>query len=259
MISESPGTPPVEEASPPAQSKQPGSKYEFKGHENIVWDFVFLHDNIHIVSGSADGTMRKWSCDTGLAVGEPWNGQGGRIYALALSPDGKKIACGRGDGSVQQWNTEGKMIEGIWTGHNGGVRSLSWSPSGDHIASGSNDGRILIRKAGSGDVEVGPIESKQVWVLALAYSPSGDRIASGGSNKTICIWDSKTGQLVVGPIEGLGTSVSVGSVVVGQHQITSPTPVVPSAQEAKGALRAPFWLPGLGFILIVIVTVPSAQ
>lgn len=59
MISESPGTAPVEEDSPPVQSKQPGSKYEFEGHENIVWDFVFLHDNIHVVSGSADGTMRK--------------------------------------------------------------------------------------------------------------------------------------------------------------------------------------------------------
>lgn len=100
------------------------------------------------------------------------------------------------------------MIEGIWTGHTGGVRSLSWSPSGDNIASGSNDGTILIRKAGSGDVEVEPIESKQAWVLALAYSPSGDRIASGGSNKTLCIWDSKTGQLVVDPVEGLGTSVT---------------------------------------------------
>ncbi|KAG2336184.1 WD40 repeat-like protein [Suillus weaverae] len=149
--------------------------------------------------------MRKWNCDTGLLVGEPWSGEGGTIHALALSPDGKTIACGREDGSVQRWDTDGKMIEGIWTGHRDLVRSLSWSANGDHIASGSEDGTILIRKVvESGEIEVGPIETEQGGVLALAYSPSGDKIASGGKNQTICIWDSKTGELVVEPIEDLG-------------------------------------------------------
>src|SRR6267154_3368983 len=93
----------------PAQSKRPIPKHEFEGHEEDIESFVFLHDNVHIVSGSLDGTMRKWSCDTGLVVGEPWKGDGGMIRALALSPDGKTIACGRA-GSVQRWNTDGEMI-----------------------------------------------------------------------------------------------------------------------------------------------------
>ncbi|OAX41666.1 hypothetical protein K503DRAFT_659601, partial [Rhizopogon vinicolor AM-OR11-026] len=61
------------------------------GNERAVREFVFLHDNMHIVSGSLDGTMRKWDCDTGLLVGEPWKGKGGSIYALALSQDGRTI------------------------------------------------------------------------------------------------------------------------------------------------------------------------
>jgi WD40 repeat protein len=96
------------------------------------------------------------------------------------------------------------MSEGVWMGHSDGVRSVSWSPSGGHIASGSKDGKILIRKAGSGEVEVGPIETAQDWVYSLAYSPLGDRIAAGGSNHTICIWDSNTGELLVGPTRDLG-------------------------------------------------------
>ncbi|KAG1817693.1 WD40-repeat-containing domain protein [Suillus subaureus] len=149
--------------------------------------------------------MRKWNYNTGLLVGEPWSGEGGAIHALALSPDGKTIACGREDGSVQRWDTDGKMIKGVWTGHKELVRSLSWSPSGDHIASGSEDGTILIRKVvESGEIKAGPIETGQGGVLALAYSPSGDKIASGGKNQTICIWDSETGELVVEPIEDLG-------------------------------------------------------
>ncbi|OAX34428.1 WD40 repeat-like protein [Rhizopogon vinicolor AM-OR11-026] len=190
----------LEEASFPAQSKRPTPKHKLQGHERDIWSFVFLHDNIHIVSGSWDGTMRKWDCDTGLLVGEPWVGVGGDIYAMALSPDGNMIACGREDGSVQRWDTDGKIMEGVWKGHSGRVESLSWSPSGGRIASGADDETILIRNAESGEVEVGPIETKQGWVYSLAYSPSGDKIASGGYN-TICIWDSNTGELLVGPIK----------------------------------------------------------
>ncbi|KAG2030545.1 WD40-repeat-containing domain protein [Suillus americanus] len=145
--------------------------------------------------------MRKWNCDTGLVVGEPWKGEGGGIYAMALSPNGKTIACGREDGTIQRWTTNGEMVECVWTGNGKKVWSLSWSPNGKQIASGSEDGTILIRKVKSGKIKVGPIETKQDIVRSLAYAPSGKRIASGGGNKTICIWNKKTGELVVGPVE----------------------------------------------------------
>jgi len=190
-------------ALPMQQPKRPTAKHKFKGHKKTIWSFVFLHDNVHIVSSSEDGTMRKWNYDTGLLVGEPWKGKGGLILALALSPDGKTIACGRKDGDVQRWGMDGKMMEDVWMGHSNCVRSLSWSPSGNHIASGSYDGTILIRRAQDGNVEVNPIQTKQRRVYSLAYSPSGDRIASAGDN-TICIWDSNTGGLLVGPIKDLG-------------------------------------------------------
>jgi WD40 repeat protein len=186
----------------------PPPKHEFDGHQGDIWSFVFLHDNVHIVSGSWDGTMCKWDCDTGLLVGEPWKGEGGRILALELSPDGRTIACGTEDGSVQRWNTDGKMIEGVWKGHSGCVRSLSWSPGRSHLASGSEDETILIRKVESGEIAVDYIETNQGWVYSLAYSPSGDRIASGGENGTICIWDSNTGEFIVRLIEDLGNIVT---------------------------------------------------
>ncbi|KAG2335955.1 WD40 repeat-like protein [Suillus weaverae] len=200
-----------EEASTVAQWEEPILKHKFEGHEEMIRCFVFLHDNVHIVSGSEDGTLCKWNCDTGLVVGEPWKVEGGRVYALALSPDGNIIACGREDGSVQLWTMDGVIKDvQVWTGRSGWVQSLSWSPSGSHIASGSHNGTILIRAAESGKVEVGPIKtnSKQDYVRALAYSPSGERIASDGDNETICIWSTKTGKLVVGPIQGLGDSVT---------------------------------------------------
>jgi len=89
--------------------------------------------------------MRKRDCETGHLIGEPWKGER-YILAIALSPDGKTIACGRSDGSVEWWDTNGQMKEDIWTGHSDRVESLSWSPSGGHLASGSNDEQLLFEK-----------------------------------------------------------------------------------------------------------------
>jgi len=124
MSSESPTKPGLDEASTPAQPERPPPKHIFEGHEGQIWSFIFLHDNVHIVSGSWDDTMRKWDCETGLLVGEPWQGNGELILALALSSDGKTIACGRSDGSLQRWNTDGEMSERVWMGHRDFVESV---------------------------------------------------------------------------------------------------------------------------------------
>jgi WD40 repeat protein len=168
----------------PEESQGPTPKHKFEGHQNNVSSFVFLHDNVHIVSSSRDGTIRKWNCETGLPIGEPWEAGRG-IWALALSPNGKIFACGREDGKIQLWNTDGKMIRRISTGHSDTVRSLAWSHSGGHIASGFSDGTILFQKVNKGEFDMRPIETKQGVVCSLAYSPSGDRIVSGG-DKSIC-------------------------------------------------------------------------
>ncbi|OAX41299.1 WD40 repeat-like protein [Rhizopogon vinicolor AM-OR11-026] len=205
-MSQLPANTTPEETASPMQSKTP-AKRTFEGHKHIISSFVFLHDNDHVVSGSWDGRSCKWNCDTGCLVGNPRKKKGGRILALALSPNGKTIACGREDGSVERWSTDEKKSQGMWAGHSDSVQALSWSPTGGHIASGSDDGTILIREAESGKVEVGPINTNQGYVWSLAYSPLGERIASGGYNSTICVWDSNTGELLVGPIQNLGNTV----------------------------------------------------
>jgi len=188
-----------------SQSTAMAINHTFEGHQDTIQSFVFLHDNIHIVSGSLDGTMRKWDFESGLLVGETW-GLKSWVLVLALSPDGKTIACGRRDGSVERWDTNGRMKSDIWTSHSDGVESLSWSPSGVHLASGSRDKTILVRNVESGAVEVGPIKAKgAVW--NIAYSPLGDRIASTENNR-ICIRDSHTGERLVGPITGLRRNVT---------------------------------------------------
>jgi WD40 repeat protein len=194
------------------QPNLPTPKHEFQVYQQRTSSFVFLHDNVHIVSGAGNGTMHKWDCKTGLLVGKPWERKSRGIGVLALSPDGKTIACsGMYDRIIQRWNTDGEIVKGIWTDDSDHVQSLSWSPCGGRLASGSMDGIILIRNAKNEeeDIEVGPIKTNQGWIYALAYSPLGDKIASGGSKETICIWDANTGELLQGPIDDLGSVFSI--------------------------------------------------
>ncbi|KAG1728503.1 WD40-repeat-containing domain protein [Suillus paluster] len=116
-------------------------------------------------------------------------------------------ACGRADGSVQRWNTEGEMMEGRWKGHSKAVWSLSWSPGGGHLASGSSDGTILIRKVETGKVEVGPIKTKQKGCLHLHIHLQEIELHQAGGTNNLHL-GPKTGKLVVGPIKGLGISVT---------------------------------------------------
>jgi WD40 repeat protein len=60
--------------------------------------------------------MRKWNCETGLPVEALWKGTGGSISTMALSPDGKKFACGRVDESIQRWDRrrdDGRRLDGL--------------------------------------------------------------------------------------------------------------------------------------------------
>jgi len=59
--------------STPAQPEIPPPKHIFEGRKDEMYSFVFLHDNVHVMSSSSDDTMRKWDCETGL---QPWKEEG---------------------------------------------------------------------------------------------------------------------------------------------------------------------------------------
>jgi WD40 repeat protein len=76
----------------------------------------------------------------GASIGQPMEGHDHGITSIAFSPDGKQIASGSEDKTIQLWNVEtGAQIGQPMEGHHGPISSITFSPDGKQIASGSQD------------------------------------------------------------------------------------------------------------------------
>jgi len=132
-----------------------------------------------------------------------YRGHAGRVTAVAWSPDGKYIASGGDDHTIQVWNalTGTRLL--ISQGHSGGVPAVAWSPDSTLIASASAGPSISGAPASDNTVQVWNAATGQSiyayhghasGITDVAWSPKGDRIASSSSDYTVQVWDATNGQ-----------------------------------------------------------------
>src|SRR5215475_6457922 len=73
-----------------------------------------------------------------------YQGHSDWVYAVAWSPDGKRIACGPDNTTVQVWDaTDGGNVF-TYRGHSNSVAAIAWSPDGKRIASASYDKTVQV-------------------------------------------------------------------------------------------------------------------
>jgi len=117
---------------------------------------------------------------------------------VCFSPDGKQLATGSGDKSINlySFNEGSAILAHTLEGHTYSVRSLSFSPDCKLLCSGSSDHSIKCWNPADGSL-VKSIDQAHTSrsVRSVSYSPNGRILVSVGDDKTMKIWDAETFEL----------------------------------------------------------------
>ena len=115
------------------------------------------------------------------------------IWSLAFSPDGKMLASGSLDETVQLWNTERRSKRGTLKGHKSWVTAVAFSPDSKIVASGDVNKVIKLWNVNTRR-ERATLTGHTNGISAVTFSPDGKTLASGSYDGTIRFWNAKTGQ-----------------------------------------------------------------
>ncbi|MBA2542565.1 MAG: protein kinase, partial [Deltaproteobacteria bacterium] len=200
-----------------------GKSVALRGHRTQINHLEFSKDSKFVYTSSVDGTLRKWSADTGeatLLVNEttkPVRGfavaADGRVAvqigetSKLISPLGTVMVLGTGpkwciakaefdnvrdrllmrrcDHSLVMLDGD-RLIE-LPTG-NYHVSRIAFSADGTRIAAGMGDRTVRVWDASSGRV-LRVLRGHSDLVLDVAFSPDGMTLASASYDKTIRVWD----------------------------------------------------------------------
>ena len=113
------------------------------GHTELVCSVAFSSDGTHIVSGSADNSVRVWDVLTGQER-HLLKGHTDSVYSVAFSRDDSHIISGSNDESVWVWDALIGEEKHVLHGHTDRVTSVAFSSDDSHIVSGSYDTSVHV-------------------------------------------------------------------------------------------------------------------
>jgi WD40 repeat protein len=124
------------------------------------------------------------------------------VAVVAFSRDGRLIAGGSADGTIQVWDVATGQEEHTLSGHAGVVNELSFSPNSQRLASASGDGTVRIWDLLTGKTER-IMEGHTGGANSVAFSPDGRQLVSGSGDVEpvgeapageVRVWDVATGR-----------------------------------------------------------------
>ncbi|MDE5093221.1 MAG: serine/threonine protein kinase [Trichodesmium sp. St11_bin5] len=119
----------------------------------------------------------------------------GPVWSITTSPDGRIVASGSTNGSIQLLHLRSGQNLGQLSGHDGPIWSVAISPDGRTLVSASGDSTLKIWNLYTRRLK-NTLSGHLQDVLSVAISPDGNTIASVSKDKTIKLWDINSGLLL---------------------------------------------------------------
>ena len=166
-----------------------------RGYPGHVSSLAFFPDS-KTIAASGHAGVGLWDVETGQIL-RLESSLGRYAGAVAVSPDGKKIALGGISSDFVLWTISTGLLETYHVSRGELFHRAAFSPDGKTVAAS-----VLERGACSiriWDMETAALlhtlDGKAPSLIPFAYSPDSSQIAGGGGLE-VEIWDVKTGSLL---------------------------------------------------------------
>ena len=140
------------------------------GHTKQVISLAFSQDGTMLASGSTDNTLKVWDVPVNLPIRSLKTNDA--VGAVALSPDGIKLALGGKDGALRLVTAaEFKELVKFEAGHQGAVTGLAFTANGQILASVGADRTLRYWNALNGQL-IATVGAHTTGVNAVALNPA---------------------------------------------------------------------------------------
>jgi WD40 repeat protein len=175
------------------------------GHQSTINFVAFTNDGKYVVSASGDKVVRVWDITSGKTIrtvqGQIGDGDDGKIYAAALSPDGGHLAVGGwladppNSGVIRLHDFRTGDVVALLHGHTDVVYGLAFSADGRLLASASADRTVRIWNVKTRST-VRVLSGHSDTISDVAFSPDGRRLVSASLDHTLRLWDVASGKVL---------------------------------------------------------------
>jgi WD40 repeat protein len=163
-----------------------------RGHRQRLHGLAVAGNGRVIATCAEDGTVRLWDAagreQRCLTIPRKYG------LGVALSPDGKGLACGTFEEEIHLWDTATGSERWHVKTDSFRVSSQAFSPDGKMLATGGD--KLRLWDTASGRL-LRTIDGSPGAMKLVAFAPDGKRIATAGEQATLHFWDPATGNEVL--------------------------------------------------------------
>ncbi|WP_406700474.1 hypothetical protein V5E97_16835 [Singulisphaera sp. Ch08] len=193
------------------------------GHEDVVYDLVWLEGGKSLATAGADRIVRVWNTESHREVAA-LEGHSGAVLALAAVPGGHWFCSGGADGTIRVWESGPWRSVRTLNNHLGPVHGLAFRPaqvegSPATLASSGGDSTARIWQPGIGRMV--RIIRHPAPLLCLAWNHDGSQLVTGAKDGHLRILDGGSdtilseSSLSIAPIRSIAVPAHDAPLIVG--------------------------------------------